>query len=51
MARTLPVLGFVGSSGSGWTTLLEQVVGLLSDRGAHLAVLKHARPGFDIDDG
>jgi molybdopterin-guanine dinucleotide biosynthesis adapter protein len=49
MARTLPVLGFVGSSGSGKTTLLEQVVALLSDEGARLAVLKHAKAGFDID--
>ena len=50
MARSVPpVLGFVGSSGSGKTTLLEQVLALLGDRGARLAVLKHARAGFDID--
>ena len=49
MPRILPVLGFVGSSGSGKTTLLEGVVSMLSDRGARLAVLKHAKPGFDID--
>ena len=49
MARTLPILGFVGSSGSGKTTLLEQVVALLGDEGARLAVIKHAKPGFDID--
>ena len=49
MAHTPPVLGFVGSSGSGKTTLLEGVVSMLSDRGARLAVLKHAKPGFDID--
>ena len=47
--RALPVLGFVGSSGSGKTTLLEQVLALLGDRGARLAVLKHAKAGFDID--
>jgi molybdopterin-guanine dinucleotide biosynthesis adapter protein len=49
MAGTLPILGFVGSSGSGKTTLLEQVVALLGDEGARLAVIKHAKAGFDID--
>jgi molybdopterin-guanine dinucleotide biosynthesis protein MobB len=49
MTGTLPVLGFVGSSGSGKTTLLEQVVALLTDAGVRLAVIKHAKPGFDID--
>jgi molybdopterin-guanine dinucleotide biosynthesis protein MobB len=49
MARTLPILGFVGSSGSGKTTLLEQLVALLGDEGVRLAVIKHAKPGFDID--
>jgi molybdopterin-guanine dinucleotide biosynthesis adapter protein len=49
MSRIVPVLGFVGASGSGKTTLLEQVVGLLTDAGVHLAVLKQAGPGFEID--
>lgn len=49
MTRTLPIIGFVGSSGSGKTTLLEQVVALLADAGVRLAVVKHAKPGFDID--
>jgi molybdopterin-guanine dinucleotide biosynthesis adapter protein len=49
MAHSLPVLGFVGSSGSGKTTLLEGVIALLSDRGARVALLKHAKAGFDID--
>ena len=49
MAHTPPLLGFVGTSGSGKTTLLEGIVTRLSDRGVRLAVLKHARPGFDID--
>lgn len=44
-----PVLGFVGSSGSGKTTILEQVVALLTDAGVRVGVLKHAKPGFDID--
>ncbi len=49
LTPTLPVLGFVGSSGSGKTTILERVVGLLTDAGVRLAVVKHAKPGFDID--
>jgi molybdopterin-guanine dinucleotide biosynthesis protein B len=49
MARVLPILGFVGSSGSGKTTLLEQVVSRLGDQGVRLAVIKHAKPGFDLD--
>ena len=49
MTGSLRVLGFVGSSGSGKTTVLEQVLGLLADRGARIAVLKHAKPGFDLD--
>jgi molybdopterin-guanine dinucleotide biosynthesis adapter protein len=49
MTRSLPTLGFVGSSGSGKTTLLEGVIALLSDRGVRLAVIKHAKAGFDLD--
>jgi molybdopterin-guanine dinucleotide biosynthesis protein B len=49
MARSLPTLGFVGSSGSGKTTLIESVVALLSDRDVRLAVIKHAKAGFDLD--
>lgn len=47
--HSLPILGFVGPSGSGKTTLLEQVIGHLADTGIRLAVLKHAKPGFDLD--
>jgi molybdopterin-guanine dinucleotide biosynthesis adapter protein len=49
MTHTPPVLGFVGPSGSGKTTLLEQVIGHLADTGIRVAVLKHAKPGFDLD--
>jgi molybdopterin-guanine dinucleotide biosynthesis protein MobB len=47
--HTRPILGFVGSSGSGKTTLLESIVSLLSDKGVRLAVVKHAKAGFDLD--
>lgn len=46
---TVPVLGFVGSSGSGKTTLLAAVLPRLVSAGRRVAVLKHARHGFDLD--
>lgn len=49
MTGGLPIIGFVGSSGSGKTTLLERVLGVLTGAGLRLAVVKHAKPGFDID--
>ena len=48
-ALPIPVLGFVGSSGSGKTTLLTAVLPRLSEAGLRVAVLKHARHGFDLD--
>lgn len=44
-----PVVGFVAYSGTGKTTLLEQVIPLLSQGGVRLAVIKHAHHEFDID--
>jgi molybdopterin-guanine dinucleotide biosynthesis protein B len=45
----MKVVGFVGTSGSGKTTVIEQVVTRLADTGLGVAVLKHARHGFDMD--
>jgi molybdopterin-guanine dinucleotide biosynthesis protein B len=45
----IEVIGFVGASGSGKTTLITALVPLLSRRGLRVAVLKHARHGFDMD--
>lgn len=45
----IPVIGFVGASGSGKTTLITRVLPLLANVGRRVAVLKHARHGFDID--
>ncbi len=45
----LPVIGFVGSSGSGKTTIITRVLPHLKAAGLKVAVLKHARHGFDID--
>lgn len=47
--RGLRVIGFVGSSGTGKTTLIEQLLPLLSHRGLRVGVMKHAHHGFDID--
>ncbi len=44
-----PLLGFVGFSGVGKTTLLTQLLPLLRVRGLRIGVLKHAHHNFDID--
>jgi molybdopterin-guanine dinucleotide biosynthesis protein MobB len=45
----LPVLGFVGASGSGKTTAITAVLPALRAEGLRVAVLKHAHCGFDMD--
>ena len=44
-----PILGFVAYSGTGKTTLLEQLIPLLREHGIRVALLKHAHHDFDID--
>lgn len=44
-----PLIGFVSFSGTGKTTLLEQLIPLLRERGIRIALLKHAHHEFDID--
>jgi len=44
-----PILGFVAFSGTGKTTLLEQLIPILRERGVRIALLKHAHHNFDID--
>ncbi|MEW6646058.1 MAG: molybdopterin-guanine dinucleotide biosynthesis protein B [Pseudomonadota bacterium] len=44
-----PLLAFVAASGTGKTTLLEQLIPLLRSHGLHLAVIKHTHHDFDID--
>jgi molybdopterin-guanine dinucleotide biosynthesis protein MobB len=46
---TPPLLGFVGYSGVGKTTLLVQLLPLLRARGLRVGVLKHAHHDFEID--
>jgi molybdopterin-guanine dinucleotide biosynthesis adapter protein len=42
-------IGFAGYSGSGKTSLIEQVIPALTQRGLRVSVLKHAHHSFDID--
>ena len=43
------IVCIVGRSNSGKTTLLENLVGELKQRGYSLATIKHAIPDFDLD--
>lgn len=49
MSDRLPVLGVVGWSGAGKTTLIEALLPLLQARGIQCAVIKHAHHTVDID--
>jgi molybdopterin-guanine dinucleotide biosynthesis protein MobB len=48
-ATTLPRLAFVAASGTGKTTLLEQLIPLLGAHGLRLAIVKHTHHDFDMD--
>lgn len=43
------VMGFAAWSGTGKTTLLTQVIGLLSERGVRIAAIKHSHHDFEMD--
>lgn len=45
----LPLLGFAGFSGVGKTTLLAEVLPLLTAQGIRIGMIKHAHHNFDID--
>lgn len=44
-----PVVGFVGFSGAGKTTILAQVIAQLKLKNLNVAVIKHTHHHFDID--
>ncbi len=44
-----PLVAFVAPSGTGKTTLLEQLLPLLRARGLRIAAIKHTHHSFDID--
>ena len=43
------VFGFAGWSGTGKTTLIEQLIPRFVARGLRVSLIKHAHHGFDID--
>jgi molybdopterin-guanine dinucleotide biosynthesis protein B len=45
----MKVVGIVGSSGSGKTSLIAKLLPLLTDAGMRISTVKHAHHGFDID--
>jgi len=45
----MKVIGFAGWSGSGKTSLIEQVIALLTARGLAVSLIKHAHHSFDVD--
>lgn len=49
MNSGIATLGFAAFSGTGKTTLLEQLIPLLKERGLSVSVIKHAHHQFDID--
>ena len=44
-----PVIGFSAFSGTGKTTLMERVIGVLTEKGVRVAVIKHDGHSFEID--
>lgn len=46
----LKVMGFAAYSGNGKTTLIEQLIPLLSGKGLRVCVIKHAHHGVDADE-
>ncbi|GAA6143853.1 molybdopterin-guanine dinucleotide biosynthesis protein B [Hydrogenophaga sp. 5NK40-0174] len=45
----MKVIGFAGSSNSGKTTLIEQLIPALKEKGLRVSVIKHAHHKLEID--
>lgn len=45
----IPVISFIGRSGSGKTTYLEKLIAELKSRGFRIGVIKHDIHGFEMD--
>ena len=45
----MKAIGFAGDSGTGKTTLVEQLIARFTQDGYRVAAIKHAHHGFDID--
>ena len=46
---SLPILAIVGWSGTGETTLLQQVIPILGDKGIRAGLIKHTHHQMDVD--
>jgi len=46
---SLPILAIVGWSGTGKTTLLQQVIPILSSKGIRAGLIKHTHHQMDVD--
>ena len=44
-----PLIGFVATSGTGKTTLLEKIIPILKDNNCRPGLIKHAHHDFEID--
>lgn len=49
LTASFPILGIAAWSGTGKTTLLEQLLPRLREQGLKVAVIKHAHHSFDVD--
>ncbi|MBI5892595.1 MAG: molybdopterin-guanine dinucleotide biosynthesis protein B [Deltaproteobacteria bacterium] len=47
--NSIPIVSFVGKSGSGKTTVLEKVITRLVKKGYRVGIIKHDAHGFEID--
>ncbi|MBS3953223.1 MAG: molybdopterin-guanine dinucleotide biosynthesis protein B [Methylomicrobium sp.] len=45
----IPIIGFAAFSGTGKTTLLTQLIPLLSQEGLKIGLIKHSHHSFEID--
>lgn len=45
----IPLLGFAASSGTGKTTLLTQLIPLLTNKGFRIAIIKHSHHNVELD--
>ncbi len=45
----VPLLGFAAASGTGKTTLLEQLIPILKQQGVRVGLIKHSHHNFQID--
>ena len=47
--REIPIIGFAANSGTGKTTLIEELITIFKDLDIRVGVIKHSHHPFDID--